>query len=83
MTESQDGRNRIEWQNEKNWHGPKWLGLYASKNDSRTWVPKRIPWMGWTINLGKKAGLIWLAVMVAILLFACLSPILIAKRFCL
>ncbi len=46
-------------------------------------MPKRIPWMGWTINLGKKAGLVWLLVMIVILLFACFSPILIAKRFCL
>ncbi len=31
-----------------------------SKRDSRTWVPKSVPWMGWTLNLGKPAGAYWL-----------------------
>lgn len=30
-----------------------WNGfLYWDKNDSRFLVPKRNPWLGWTINLG-------------------------------
>ena len=58
MTE--DEINRQEWQNSDNWSGPKWLSVYFSKKDSRTWVPKQIPSMGWTINLGKSAGVWWL-----------------------
>ncbi len=51
--------NQAEWENPQNWSGPKWLSAYFSKNDSRTVVPKQIPWMGWTVNLGKTAGLLW------------------------
>ena len=52
--------NRAEWNNPENWSGPGWVSFYFSKKDSRTWVPKAIPWMGWTLNLGKPAGACWL-----------------------
>jgi uncharacterized membrane protein len=52
--------NQAEWSNPDNWSGPKWLSIYFSKNDTRTWVPKQIPSMGWTINVGKTAGALWL-----------------------
>jgi len=52
--------NRREWRDPDNWSGPKWLSIYFSKKDSRTWVPKQIPSMGWTVNLGTKAGIWWL-----------------------
>ena len=32
------------------------LGLYRDPNDPRLVVPKRIPAMGWTINLGHRFG---------------------------
>ncbi|MDQ0289290.1 DUF5808 domain-containing protein [Oligosphaera ethanolica] len=48
--------NQAEWQNPDNWS----VGLYFSKKDTRTWVPKQIPWMGWTLNLGTRAGAIWM-----------------------
>jgi len=57
---NQDEINRQEWQNPENWSGPKWMSLYFSKRDSRAWVPKQIPKMGWTINLGNPAGPFWL-----------------------
>ena len=57
--------NQAEWENPQNWSGPKWACAYFSKKDSRTWVPKRIPSMGWTVNLGKTAGLLWLAALLA------------------
>ena len=57
---AQDEINQQEWHNPDNWSGPKWLSVYFSKKDSRTWVPKQIPSMGWTINLGKTAGVCWL-----------------------
>lgn len=48
--------NEREWQTPDNWSGPDWLCLYFSKKDSRTLVPKRIPWMGFTLNLGQPSG---------------------------
>jgi len=48
--------NKAEWENPENWS----VGLYFSKQDSRTWVPKSIPWMGWTLNLGRRAGACWM-----------------------
>ena len=53
--------NKMEWENPLNWSGPLWLCVYSSRKDTRTWVPKRIPAMGWTVNLGRKAGVAWLA----------------------
>ena len=52
--------NQAEWENPENWSGPKWLSVYFSKVDTRTWVPKQIPVMGATLNLGKRAGVYWL-----------------------
>lgn len=58
MTQAEN--NQTEWQNPDNWSGPKWLSAYFSKKDTRTWVPKQIPSMGWTINLAKTTGVLWL-----------------------
>lgn len=52
----QSSINQAEWQNPDNWSG----GFYFSKRDSRTWVPKKIPAMGWTINIGTPAGAAWM-----------------------
>ncbi len=48
--------NETEWKNPENWS----VGLYFSKKDCRTWVPKSVPWMGWTLNLGTRAGACWM-----------------------
>lgn len=48
--------NQAEWENPENWS----VGLYFSKRDTRTWVPKSIPWMGWTLNLATRAGAMWM-----------------------
>jgi uncharacterized membrane protein len=48
--------NQSEWENPDNWS----MGLYFSKKDNRTWVPKQILWMGWTLNLGTKSGALWM-----------------------
>ena len=61
---NQDEINQAEWHNPDNWSGHKLLSVYFSKKDSRTWVPKQIPAMGWTINLGRPAGLVWLFVVI-------------------
>jgi uncharacterized membrane protein len=52
--------NHSEWQNEKNWSGPKLISMYFSKADSRTWIRKQNPYFGWTLNFGKTAGVVWL-----------------------
>jgi uncharacterized membrane protein len=58
---NQDEINKAEWENPDNWtKGSTLLCVYFSHKDSRTWVPKRIPWMGVTMNLGKVAGVAWL-----------------------
>jgi uncharacterized membrane protein len=57
---NQKAINETEWKNASNWTGPEWLSVYFSKRDSRVWVPKQIPALGWTLNLGKPAGVFWL-----------------------
>ncbi len=53
--------NKREWENPDNWSkGSKFMCVYFSHKDSRTWVPKRIPSMGSTMNLAKQAGVAWL-----------------------
>lgn len=56
----QESINQTEWDNPDNWSGPRWISVYFSKKDSRTFVPKQIKQMGWTINLGKAEGVYWL-----------------------
>ena len=56
--------NRREWEDPRNWRGARWLAVYASRRDTRTWVPKRVPAMGWTLNLGRKSGIVWAAAIV-------------------
>ena len=41
-----------EWQNPKNWHA----GLYFSRRDSRSFVEKRTPVYGATVNFARPAG---------------------------
>jgi len=66
--------NESEWKNPDNWSGSV-FGFYFSKKDTRTWVPKSIPWMGWTLNLGKPAGARW---MIGFLIGLPLSVIIVA-----
>ena len=58
---NQSDINQGEWENPDNWSdGSKLFCVYFSKKDTRTWVPKRIPWLGSTINLAKAGGALWL-----------------------
>jgi hypothetical protein len=57
--------DRHEWENPENWGGPDWIAIYFSKRDSRVWVPKRLPWMGWTLNLARDGGVFWLVGLLA------------------
>ena len=65
--------NKTEWSNPENWGGPRWMSVYFSKKDSRIWVPKQIPLMGWTLNLARTSGVI---LFLGILIGLCLLPLL-------
>ena len=53
--ESQEDVNNTEWGKSENWSS-----LYFSKKDSRTFVPKKNPKHGWTINFGSESGSRWI-----------------------
>ena len=72
--------NSAEWENPDNWTGPKWLSIYSSPQDTRVWVPKQIPALGWTINVAHRKGKLWLAaVLAAALAIIVLSNVILAK----
>jgi uncharacterized membrane protein len=72
--------NSVEWENPSNWTGPKWLSLYSSKEDTRLWVPKQIPALGWTINFGHPRGKPCLiAVLLAAVGFVVISNVIVLK----
>jgi uncharacterized membrane protein len=48
------------WDDPSHWHGG-WLGLYVNPDDPRTWVPKRRPAFGWTLNFAHAKSRWWLA----------------------
>ena len=52
---TQDEINQAEWKNPDNW-----TTIYFSKKDSRTWVPKKNPSHGSTINFGSVSGARWI-----------------------
>jgi uncharacterized membrane protein len=51
---AEDSLNDSEWENPANWFGG-WF--YHSQLDTRTFVPKRVPGFGVTINLSRPGGL--------------------------
>ncbi|MCW8929981.1 MAG: hypothetical protein OQL19_07080 [Gammaproteobacteria bacterium] len=51
----QDEQNNAEWKSSNNWSS-----IYFSKKDSRTFVPKRNPKLGQTINFGSPSGARWI-----------------------
>ena len=52
---TQDEINQAEWENPDNWST-----IYFSKKDSRTWVPKKNPKHGSTVNFGSPSGSLWI-----------------------
>ena len=46
----------------KNW---KWGVFYYNKEDNRIFPPKRIPWMGWTINFANIKSIFAFVLMLA------------------
>jgi uncharacterized membrane protein len=70
----QDEVNDREWRDQANWTGAV-LRRYASARDTRLWVPKSNPALGWTLNFAHPASLYWaagliLALPIAIILVA-------------
>jgi serine/threonine protein kinase len=57
-TVNQSAINEAEWRNPQNWTSTKWKwpAIYFSKRDSRILVPKLLPGLGWTVNLGNLRG---------------------------
>jgi uncharacterized membrane protein len=46
--DAQEAINQQEWERPDNWSGR--LGRYRRERDTRLWVPKPNPRMGWTLN---------------------------------
>lgn len=72
--------NRQEWENPENWSGGL-FGLYFSKRDTRIWVPKSVPALGWTVNVGHPAGARWLMLLLLLPTFVMLG-VLFLLAFC-
>jgi len=53
--------NELEWRDPTNW---RW-GIYSCQRDTRVWVSKPIPWMGWTLNFSHRAAWWWMAALLA------------------
>jgi uncharacterized membrane protein len=51
--------NHREWCYPANWNGGM-LRRYASSRDTRLWVPKSNPVLGWTLNFAHPASTYWL-----------------------
>ena len=77
---SQGEINDREWANADNWSGPRWMSLYFSKRDTRLFVPKRMPWMGWTLNMGHSAGAVSYVLILVIVALLPILVILFAER---
>lgn len=57
--------DEAEWHRPENWRGGI-LGIYVAPRDSRVWVPKRLPGLGWTLNFARRASWLWLAVLLGL-----------------
>jgi uncharacterized membrane protein len=55
-----------------NW---KWGGFYYNKEDNRLFPPKRIAWMGWTINFAN-----WKSILAFVILFSAILVLLWFKK---
>jgi hypothetical protein len=65
-----DERLQRLWEDPANWTA---IGLYRSADDPRWWVPKRQPWMGWTINIAHRGAVLSL---IGLMVAATVPPIL-------
>ena len=60
-----DEQNRREWERPENWRGG-WLGIYVAPRDTRVWVPKRVPGLGWTLNFAHRRSWLWLGGLIGV-----------------
>lgn len=58
--------NNNQWNNPDNWSRRGIFGIYFSKIDTRAWVPKALPALGWTINFGHPNSVFWLGAVIAL-----------------
>jgi len=58
--------NIAAWNDEKNWSRFGLSGIYFSKVDSRLWVPKARPGLGWTINFAHRGAVAMLLAVIAL-----------------
>lgn len=63
-------KNHLEWRNPANWLGLYWLRFYHSSHDTRLWVPKRVPLLGWTINFAHPWGVATMLTIVLVIAVA-------------
>ncbi len=61
------------WSDPANWRG----GIYSCQADPRIIVPKRIKWMGWTMNFAHRSAWIRLAVGIAV----AIVPLFLSKAY--
>lgn len=56
----------------ENWHKDpnnwKWGSFYFNPEDKRLFPPKRIPWMGWTINFANSKSIFAFLVVLVIII---------------
>ena len=50
------------WKDPHNW---KWR-VYYCKADPRAIVPRRLKWMGWTVNFARPSAILWVGLSVAV-----------------
>lgn len=70
-----DLQNEREWANPDNWAGPAGCRCYFSKRDSRLWVPKSNPRLGWTVNFGHKYGFLTMMFLMMVPVFGLLAAV--------
>ena len=52
--------NQAEWAKPESWSSKGVRAVYFSKADTRVWVPKARPALGWTLDLAYRTGVFWL-----------------------
>ena len=69
--------NAREWDTPANWTRRAWRGVYFSRRDTRAWVRKPTPALGWTVNFAQPRGAVAVvAILVIAALAASLAPML-------
>jgi uncharacterized membrane protein len=66
--------NDREWQDPTNWTGGV-LRRYASERDTRLWVRKSNPALGWTLNFAHPSSMFWLIGLILVPLLMVLIPV--------